>query len=211
MPPSDAALLAAWDAGDAASGEALFARHFDSVFRFFRLKACDACDELVQRTFVACLEKRAGLRDVSSFRAFLFGIARFELLRHYQRSHRDRVVDLGVTTLLDLDPTPSRVAARNEEQRLLVHALRRIPIDLQIVIELHYWEHLSATEIGDALSIATGTVKSRLRRGRERLEEELRRAPATARAIESTLSRLEAWVGAVREAIGTDPGEPEAR
>lgn len=204
MPRTDAALLAAWQGGDLGAGEALFARHFDAVLRFFRFKAADACDELVQRTFTACLEKRDALRDAASFRAFLFGIARFELLRHYQRAAGKREIDLGAVSLVDLDPSPSRIAARNEEQRLLADALRRIPVDLQVVIELHYWEELSTAEIADVLGIPPGTVKSRLRRAREALEQRLRANALSAARVQSTLAHLEADLRASEARIEGD-------
>ncbi|MCA9711067.1 MAG: sigma-70 family RNA polymerase sigma factor, partial [Myxococcales bacterium] len=49
---------------------------------------------------------------------------------------------------------------------------------LQVVLELHYWEQCSVAEIASALEIPQGTVKSRLRRGREALREVLASMPA---------------------------------
>ena len=65
--------------------------------------------------------------------------------------------------------TASAEAAQHEEQRLLLEALRRIPLDLQIAIELHYWEGMSGPDLAQVLDIPEGTVRSRLRRAREPL------------------------------------------
>ncbi|MEZ4372915.1 MAG: sigma-70 family RNA polymerase sigma factor [Polyangiaceae bacterium] len=46
----------------------------------------------------------------------------------------------------------------------LVEALQRLPLDLQMAIELYYWEELSVAELAEALEIPAGTVKSRLHR-----------------------------------------------
>ena len=92
-------------------------------------------DDLVQRTFLACLEAGDRLDDVRSFGAYLFGIARHELIQHLRR--RGRGPEDSVDDLRDGGGSPSRVAAEKEEERLLLRALRRLPVDLQIAIELY--------------------------------------------------------------------------
>jgi RNA polymerase sigma-70 factor (ECF subfamily) len=52
----DPQLLAAWCAGDKQAGAALVERHFASIYRFFRNKVAGEVDDLVQRTFMSCLE-----------------------------------------------------------------------------------------------------------------------------------------------------------
>ena len=47
--------LEAWRAGDHAAGERLVAEHYDVVLRFFRTKAGEEADDLVQRTFLRCV------------------------------------------------------------------------------------------------------------------------------------------------------------
>ena len=49
MAESDYDLLDRWRGGDEAAGQELFARHFDSVYRFFFNKAEDAVDDLIPR------------------------------------------------------------------------------------------------------------------------------------------------------------------
>lgn len=199
MVASDADLLDQWNAGDDAAGEELFERHFDSLYCFFRNKVAGECEELVQRTLMACLEKRHTVRDAHSFRAFLFGCARFELLRSFRRKHRrEREVDFDEVSVHDLDPSPSRIVAQRREQRVLLEALRRIPIDLQIVVELHYWEGLSMEEIAEVVEIPSGTAKSRIRRARERIETELRRIAGDPALLESTVAGLEDWVAGIK-------------
>ena len=90
------------------------------------------------------------------------------------RSHRrDERLDFGSTSVHDLSPSPSRVVAERLEEQRLLEALRAIPLDLQMVLELHYWEGLSAPAIGEALELPVGTVKTRLRRGKQLLREQL--------------------------------------
>lgn len=169
---SDLELLDAWCEGDGASGERLIERNFPKVYRFFANKAADDIEELVQETFLRCVENRDRFEGRSSFSTFLFGIARNVLCEHLRRL-RSTPVDFGVTSLQDLRTTPSSVVARGEEAELLTHALRRIPVDLQLMLELHYWEDLPTAEIAEIVEIPRGTVKSRLHRGRAAVAAEL--------------------------------------
>ena len=116
----DAELLRAWRAGDATAGAALYDRTFPLVNRFFRCKVDDEIAvDLIQATFLAAVESLERFRGASSFRAFLLGIARHELLDHYRSKARDRSVPIDELTLEDLDPSPSSLLRHGREQRAL--------------------------------------------------------------------------------------------
>ena len=195
----DAELFGRWSAGDEAAGEELFRRHFEAIARFFRNKANDDWPELVQRTFLTCVEARASFRGGGSFRAFLFGIAHHQLLRWLRDRGYDRI-DLTERSAHDLDPTASACVAKREEERLLLAALRRIPLELQVILELHYWEEMSSSECAEVLGLPVGTVKSRLRRARALLDGELAKL-AAGPMLASTASRLDEWAAGLREQL----------
>lgn len=200
MVSSDTELLRAWKAGDNDAGNALVQRYFWVVFRFFSGKVHEGADDLTQRTFMGCVESRERVREDASLRAYLLGIARNKLLEHYRKVHREhRAMDLAnITVEQMIGPSPSRVAVAHQEQRVVLAALRRLPLDFQITIELFYWEDLSTSEIAEVLQVAPGTVKSRLARARDLLKQhvaEIAQAPDT-RA--SALDDLEAWTRSLR-------------
>lgn len=170
----DHTLLQAWCAGDQVAGDALVRRHFGSIYAFFRGKAPQAVDELVQHTFLACVEAASRLEAATSFRAYLFGIARRQLIYHYRRARReiDRF-DPMVESVHDADGSPSRLLALRQVEQAMLEALSTLPLDLQITLELHYWEGMSITEIGHVLEVPPGTVKSRMHRARELLRSGL--------------------------------------
>ncbi len=194
----DKQLFTSWMAGDRAAGEELIERHYDSVARFLRTKAGPHSDDLVQRVFLVCLDRGAQFRGDSSFRAFLFGIARnvvFEFIRTKVRDQAGAVEDVGTSSIMDLAPGLSTIVIQRAEQRLLVEALQRLPLDLQMAIELYYWEELSVAELAAALEIPAGTVKSRLHRARELLREEMNRIPASEQERESLRSMFQLGEG----------------
>ncbi len=201
----DGTLLKAWAEGDRGAGAKLLERHHEILYRFFRNKVSSDVEDLIQRTFLAAVEARDRFRRASSFRTFLLGLARIELLNHYRRRARPGAqFDELVTAAHALGSSPSAQVGRNEEQRLLLQALCRIPLDFQIVLELSYWERLSSRELGEVLDIPPPTVRSRLRRARELLEAELAKTPADPGTRHSVLTNLEAWASGLRKVLDQD-------
>ncbi len=185
----DEQLLKAWADGDQSAGATLLRRHFEALHRFFRTKAPDAHQDLIQSTMLECVRSRGLFRGDAPFRAFLFGVARNCLLHHFRSQARDRLdFDASRSSVLDLDPRPSTLAVRNEQHARLLEAMRRIPLDLQMVLELHYWEEMGTRELATVLDIPQGTVKSRLRRAREALRSALEALPAGVAGVASVPS-----------------------
>lgn len=195
----DLELFNRWREGDARAGNELFERHFDAIYRFFVHKADADAVDLVQRTFLACVEGRDRFRATASFRTYLFAIARHELLAHWRKRRKD--TDPATSSIRDLAASASTLLVARAEQRALLEALRSIPIDLQIALELHYWERLGTAEIADVLDIPEGTAKSRLRRAREALIERLAELESDQERLRTTLASLDAWAESLREAI----------
>lgn len=203
----DFEVLDRWRAGDRSAGNELLRRHFDGLYRFFRNKVDDGVDDLIQRSFLACIESKDRFRKQASFRTYLFTVARHELYRHFRRGRRMAdSEDVGEMSVMDLGTSPSRVAAQRQEHKLLLRALRRIPLDLQLAVELFYWEGMSTAEIAEVLEVPQGTAKSRLRRAREALDEQMRQIAESPGLAESTLAHFDAWAKGVREAMGPEGG-----
>ncbi|NUO53397.1 MAG: sigma-70 family RNA polymerase sigma factor [Polyangiaceae bacterium] len=195
--PSDEELLAAWSAGDSAAGSALFDRHFASLYRFFRNKAPDAVEDLIQETMLATTRAKSGFRGESSFRTYLFTVARHELYAHFEKRRRTtaKQEDIGEQSVADLATSPSGALARRRDQDLLLRALRAIPLDLQVILELAYFEELAGPEIASIVGIPEGTVRSRLRRAKEAVREKME-ALATAgdeEALSASQQDFDGW------------------
>ncbi len=194
-------LLQAWRGGDDRAGSRLFELHFDAVHRFFYGKVEDSVvEELAQDTFLSVVRNRESLSHHRSVRAYLFTVARnklYDLLR--KRGREPRAADLAECSLEDLGPTPTGMFARLEQEQLLLQALRSLPVELQILMELRYFEGLRGPELADALEAPEGTVRSRLRRALQLLREQLERLAASPEQVESTMSDLEDWAGVVRD------------
>jgi len=175
---SDAELVQAFRRGDKAAADVLIRRHGPRLYNFFAGKVGRGADTLCQATLDDCLaapEAPAAEGERDSFRARLFAAARRRLLDGYRTGDRERrhAIDPLERSMADLEPGLSEAVAAREDQRRLVLALRRLPVDFQVALELHFWEGMSSAELGRVLELAEPDVDTHLARARARLEEQL--------------------------------------
>jgi RNA polymerase sigma factor (sigma-70 family) len=180
MGDEDLILLDQWCAGDNAAGNSLLKRHFSSVARFFSNKADGEIDDLVQDTFLACVQQRDRFRRQSTFRTYLFAIARHVLYEHWGKaSRRAAAIDFEEVSLASLSTSVGSRLARQGERARLLEALRQLPAEQQLLLELHYWEELERDQLAEVFEIEPATTRSRLFRARALLRERLSAASAT--------------------------------
>jgi RNA polymerase sigma factor (sigma-70 family) len=193
-PSEEFMLLHRWRSGDPLAGNELTRRYYPNVRRFFDVKVPHFAEDLTQRTFLACLEHLDAFRGDSTFKTYLFGIARFQLLRHLRSQQADekfsRVMQFG-------GPQPktslSMVVAKRQEQHLLLLAYARLPTEQQIAVELFYWEDMRTSEIATVLEIPVSTVTTRLSRARAALRDAVIELTAPGRVRDELLTNLERW------------------
>ena len=197
----DFELLDAWAAGDAAAARQLLQRYTGPLYRFFDRKVDGPIEDMVQDTLVACLQGRERFRREAGFRAYVFGIARHVLYAALRAKHRaGGEIDLESSSLREIGPTPSEVVAAKKEQQVLLEALRHLPVETQVLLELYHWQGLTAQEIADVLGATEPAVRSRLHRAKEVLREAVQRLAASPDLLQSTWADFEAWANSVAAA-----------
>ena len=204
---SDIELLTAWGNGDRDAGNRLLRRCYQPLRRFFAAKLDHGVDDLIQRTLLECVKQHASIREKRAFRPYMFRVARNQLYSVLRHELRDGpVTSVSSASVAQLRPglgaSPESVLAVRDQHMLLVLALQEIPLDMQVILELHYWEELSSAQLSEAMEIPVGTVKSRLRRAREQLLEALQRVEAM--GDWSTSTNLERWAAGIRELADLD-------
>lgn len=192
----DLELLERWRAGDGVSGQQLFARHFAAIYQFFEHKLGHEADELAQRTFMACVAARDRFRGGSTFRTYLFAIARNTLYRYWRdRGTAPATVDFEYASIAALSTTIGTQLVKREDRARLHEALLSLPLEQQLLIELHYWEGLDAEQLAEVFETAPATSRSRLFRAREALREKL--VLEGSAPTDSGETALEAWARAL--------------
>ena len=191
---SDLELLDAWRLGDAAAGSELFSRHFPRLLRFFYNKVDDReLEDLIQKTLLACVKAKDAFRGDARFGTYLLAVARNELLMFYRRRDARPELNLASTSVADLGPSPSTIARQADDRRLLLEALRRLPADQQLLLELHYWEDLPPAELAQVFDIEPTTVRTRLHRARKQLKVLIERESEDASTRTRALEGLQTW------------------
>lgn len=193
MPADDntETLLLRWRSGSRAAGNELLHRYVPELAGFFGRRSSGNADELVQRTLLACTQSVARFEGRSTFRTYLFGIARNQYLM-YRRAEAFSAHEPVVTATCPED-SPSELAAVRQEHVILVSALGRVEPELSLVLRKYYWEEQSVSEIAEELGIAIGTVKSRLARGRAALKASVVHVQPRDDLRRAALSELAGW------------------
>lgn len=170
---TDFDLLDAWRAGDRTAGHQLLGRHFATLCGFFESK-CDDAEDLVQKTMLACIAAKNQFRKQSSFRTYLFTVARRELWHHLRSKQREgQRFDFATVSIAEIITTPASRLARQAEHVRVTSALRQLSVEQQTLLELHYWQDLDIEALSQVFDIDPGTTRVRLFRARRRLREAL--------------------------------------
>jgi len=109
------------------------------------------------------------------FRSWLFGVTRRIVARHRRTSWIKRWVGELAREPVDTDPSPLGFAELSETARRVQDTLEALPAPMREVLVLCVVEEWTDEEAAELLGIPTGTVKSRLRRARQRFSSAARR------------------------------------
>ena len=204
---SDEALARAWASGDLSAGDQLLRRYSGIILRFFRNKvAARDLDDLAQKVLEGCVRGIQRFREDAKFSTYLIQIAHNVLVSHYRKqSSRGKVFndhELVQHSVEELRPGLVTMMVAGEQQQLLLAGLRRLPLETQILLELYYYENKAAPELSEILDIPLGTVRSRLRRAKAKLQEIIREVGAEPTLTESTINDLDGWARRVRNQMG---------
>ncbi len=143
----------------------------------FTLKREDA-EELSQEIFLKLFENLDRYDGGFPLVAWILSVSRNLCIDRYRRKKREKsfrfVSDEAVTALLTSDDDPASAALRKERTQILFSALADVPEDLAEILILRDLNGLAYDEIGRALELPEGTVKSRLFRARAEVARRIR-------------------------------------
>lgn len=200
----DLDLLRAWRSGKAYPGTLLFQRYAPKLTRYFQRNVYDttAIPDMIQDTFLRC--HRGTNDDIESTEAYLFGIAHSIFLRYLrQRRGLPNIADIADEQFQneaanDNEPDPEYLHRMKEEHRLMVQALRRIPLKYHAFLELSLWENITNVEIGRIFGLSTPAVARRRILALKALAEQLRRLVTNVEAFEKTKVTVGEWQKDIR-------------
>ena len=175
----------------------LFGQKIYSVAYHFTLKREDA-EELAQEIFLKIFENLHRYDGSFPLAAWIVSVSRNLCIDRYRRRKREKsfrfVSDDAVAPMLTSGDDPAAEALRKERVKLLFSALAEIPEDLAEILVLRDLDGLAYEEIGQALQLPDGTVKSRLFRARAEVARKIRERHEGGGAIASLALAAGAFV-----------------
>lgn len=168
-------------AGETASFQALYERHFDFVWRTLRhlgVRTADLSDAS-QDVFIVVYRRLSSFEARGKFTTWLFQIC-FNVARNRRRLayRRNEVSDdeSALERVHARGPDPFADAAREEKLALFEAALERMAIEQRAAFILFEIEGMTGPEAASAMGVPQGTAYSRLRLARITFRETLARA-----------------------------------
>jgi RNA polymerase sigma-70 factor (ECF subfamily) len=170
---SDAALVAALQAGRMEARKVLFDRHADEVERIlYRVLGPDSeLVDLMQEVFLAALSSIGQLRDPNALSGWLRGIAVNKARKLILRRRRWRFVrsfapsELPETEALTAGPELS------DALRCTYAVLAELPADERVAFCLRFVDGMELTQVAEACGVSLATIKRRLARAQRTFTE----------------------------------------
>lgn len=130
-------------------------------------------EEIVQDVFLAYYRQQDRFEQRSSLKTYLVKIT-VHKSHDYLRSWKNKRYVLFEKLHIGVSKrTIETELIEDEERTVLKDALFTLPIIYREVLVLHYYKDLKVREIADILGCSENTVKTRLRRARNLLQEQL--------------------------------------
>lgn len=181
---SDEELLARVVNGHTDAFDLIVSRYKDRLYNFaFRFVGdSDTAEDIVQETFLRAFRKRREYRAIANFSTWIFTITGNLAKSELRRRKRWRFLSLdwspeGDANGMELPDESHRPDNSTETvlvERSIQQAVQSLPANYRQAVVLRDIEGMSYQEIAEIANCPLGTVKSRVNRGRLKLQQKLR-------------------------------------
>jgi RNA polymerase sigma-70 factor (ECF subfamily) len=173
---------------DPAAFEPLYRKYVAQVYNLavYELHDPHEAEDATERTFLAALAALPRFRerataadgdDASTFKVWLFRIARNAIAERRRSQRRHPELGLDALALLPASTDVEAIAVRNEAAAEAWRAVAALPEDRRTAIVLRFVHELSTAEIAAVLDRSEGAVRVLIHRGLRRVAEQLRGSP----------------------------------
>lgn len=139
---------------------------------FSYVKDKETAKDMVQNTFIKCYENLDEFRYDSSIKTWLYRITINQCKDYlgswnYRKVHAKSVLGSTITSFLT---SPEDKVIKGFEKKELKDCILSLPQKYREVIFLYYYESLTIDEIAEVTQINNNTVKTRLRRAKQKMK-----------------------------------------
>lgn len=137
---------------------------------YLYVKDWQVAEDIVQDAFLTYYMKFEQFEERASLKTYLVRIV-INKCKDYLKSWRYR--KLTLTNQFFNSKKDKAHTIENEERLYIADAVLALPIHLREVIIHYYYEELSVLEVASLLAVSDNTIKTRLRRARQLLKNQL--------------------------------------
>ncbi|MCA9385720.1 RNA polymerase sigma factor [Candidatus Dojkabacteria bacterium] len=153
---SERKLITAAQNGDTVAMEKLYSATFNSLFKYIRFKvpSAEIAEDIVSEAYTRAFEKINSFKKRSSFKTFVYAIAK-NLLIDFYRERKPLPLEEQIVAIAD---DKSRGLSR-EQSELLAKSLKEMSALEREIVELRYMYGFSVRETAQAVGKSISNVK----------------------------------------------------
>jgi len=138
------------------------------------VKNKQAAEDVLQDVFMRAYEKRDDFKGDSSYKTYLYRMT-VNRCHDYLRSWAFKNVQLSnkLSMIFQGENATEKTAMINDVQFMLGKELLSLPLKYREVLVLYYYKDLSVEEVANILKCSPNTIKTRMKRAREKLKLQL--------------------------------------
>jgi RNA polymerase sigma-70 factor (ECF subfamily) len=180
---SDEQLIARFQLGDVQAYDLLVRRYKDQLLNFvyrFVGNRTDA-EDIVQETFLRVYKNKHMYKEIAKFSTWVYTIAGNLAKTELRRRKRHKIFSVSNFVneerdydIPDREHSPEKKVDSTIQEDIIQKAIEKLPAKFREVIILRDIQGFAYEEISQILDIPLGTVKSRVNRGRLKLQEDLK-------------------------------------
>jgi len=182
---TDAELVERVQRGDKRAFDILVIKYQSKIFSIISRFISDHAEvnDVAQDAFIKAYRALPNFRGESAFYTWLYRIA-INTAKNYltARGRRPPASDIdsqdaesyGVGVALRENASPERLMMRDQLKEVIFNTIEELPDDLKTAIRLREIEGLSYEAIAESMDCPVGTVRSRIFRAREAIDEQVK-------------------------------------
>ncbi|MBU1203319.1 RNA polymerase sigma factor [Patescibacteria group bacterium] len=159
--------------GDSEAFGFFYDKYVKNIYRFIYIKVTNRqlAEDLTQEVFLKVWQHLVDKKNIKSFQAFIFRIARNSVVDHYRASNSQELPLEYISELADMSKSITTEVDKSIDAAVLLQEIRKLKPEYQEVLILRYIEDLSIDDISDVMQKDKNNIRVTLHRALNKLKQ----------------------------------------
>ena len=144
-----------------------------TMFIYSYVKNSQDAEDIAAETFLSLIIKKPHFKEDSSFKTWLYQIARNKALDYLRSQKRHQSEDISEHDYLSNGETPENEFMLNEREAMLHRAMEKMPEDYREVLQMMYFSGMTTEQIATVLKTNNKKVINLTYRAKQSLKKQL--------------------------------------